>query len=75
MKLIPNARNWWRMFSVQAQLIAMAVLGAWGAMPDDLKARLPDMLAIYTAAGVLVLGVFGRLVQQPKLHEDDKAPQ
>jgi hypothetical protein len=38
-KLIPNWRHAWRMFSVQAQTGAVAVLGAWQALPDDLRAQ------------------------------------
>ena len=67
MKLIPEARRAWRMFSVQAQAVAIAVLGAWQAVPDDLKAKLPPSLVYWVAIGLMVLGIVGRLVHQPKV--------
>ncbi len=66
MKLIPNWRSAWRMFSIQAQAIALAVLGAWQVMPDDMKALLPPSLVYWLAMGLMVLGIVGRLVAQPK---------
>lgn len=67
MKLIPEARRAWRMFSVQANTLALSVLGAWQAMPEDLKAMLPPSLAYWCAMGLMVLGIVGRLIQQPKV--------
>ena len=69
MKLIPEAKRAWRMFSIQAQAIALAVLGAWQAMPEDLKANLPPSLVYWVAMGLMVLGIAGRLIQQPKVSE------
>lgn len=57
------------MFSVQAQAIALAVLGAWQAMPQDLKDPLPPSLVYWVAMGLMVLGIAGRLIQQPKVSE------
>lgn len=65
--LIPNWRRAWRMFSVQAMVGAQAVLGGWAAMPDDLKAHVKVEWAIAVAAVLLVLGIAGRLVDQPKV--------
>jgi len=67
MNLIPNWKSGWRMFSVQAQAIALAVLGAWQVMPDDMKALLPPSLVYWLAMGLMVLGIVGRLVAQPKV--------
>ena len=55
-KLIPNWRQAWRMFSVQAQASSVAILGAWQALPDDLRAKVPESV---------VLGIVGRLIDQP----------
>ena len=65
MKLIPEARRAWRMFSVQAQALALALLGAWQAVPDDIKTTLPPSLGYWVAMGLMVLGIAGRLIQQP----------
>jgi hypothetical protein len=66
MKLIDNARQSWRFFSVQAMAVAGALQGAWLAMPKDLQARVPsDVLDMITLA-ILGLGIAGRLVDQSK---------
>jgi hypothetical protein len=64
MKLIPEVRKAWRFISVQAMALAMAMLGAWEVLPDDLKAGIPHAVVTWTAVALLVLGVAGRLVQQ-----------
>lgn len=69
MQLIPNWRAAWRMFSVQAQAAAVAVLGAWQAVPDDMRAKVPDGVVIGLVAVLLVLGIVGRLVAQPSVTE------
>lgn len=69
MKLIPEAKRAWRMFSVQAQALALALLGAWQTMPEDLKNKLPPELVYWAAMGLMVAGIFGRLIQQPKVSE------
>ncbi len=66
MKLIPNWKRAWRMFSVQSMALAAAITGAWPAVPDDLKALLPPHLAHWVAVVLLVAGIAGRLVDQPK---------
>ena len=72
MKLIPEARRAWRMFSVQAQALALALLGSWQAIPEDLKAKLPQSLVYWVAMGLMVLGIVGRLIHQPKVQETPK---
>lgn len=66
MKVIPNWRRAWRMFSVQAQAGAVAILGGYQALPDDLRAKLPPELVYGLTIAILVLGILGRLVDQPK---------
>ena len=43
---------------------SVALLGAWVATPDDLKARASDDLANWVTMAILVLGIIGRLVKQ-----------
>jgi len=64
MKLIENWRQAWRFLSVQAMTLAIALQGVWLNLPDDLRVHLPDRVAMYVSAGVLILGLFGRLFQQ-----------
>jgi hypothetical protein len=64
MKLIDNACDAWKWFSVQAMGWAIAIQGAWLAMPPELKTRVPaDWVDALTVA-ILVLGIVGRLVDQ-----------
>lgn len=67
MKLIPQWRRAWRMFSVQAMTLAGAVQAAWALMPEDLKAQLPAGLVPVVSIVLLVAGIAGRMVQQPKV--------
>lgn len=64
MKLVENAKNWYKMFSIQAQLAAGSILGSWSLIPEDLKQNLPQNVVIGVAVGLLVLGVIGRLIKQ-----------
>ena len=69
MKLIPNWRKAWRMFSVQAQAGSVAVLGTWQALPDDLRGKVPEPVVLGIVGALLVLGIIGRLIDQPKTRE------
>lgn len=64
MKLIDNWRQAWRFLSVQAMALAIALQGVWINLPDDLRAHIPDKIALSVTAGILVLGLIGRLFQQ-----------
>ncbi len=66
MKLIPDWRKAWRFFSVQAQALTLAGIGAWQVLPDDLKGAVPVPVAVALAMGLLVLGIVGRLIAQPE---------
>ena len=64
MKIVNNARQSWRWFSIQAMTLAGAMQGTWLAMPADLKARVPADLVDALIVVVLALGIVGRLVDQ-----------
>ena len=72
MKLVDNAKSWYKMFSIQAQIAAGSILGSWSLIPEDLKQNLPQNIVIGIAVGLLVLGVVGRLVQQNSLNDTTK---
>ncbi len=75
MKLIPNARRvLLRSYSQQAQFLALTIIGAYGALPDKLQDALPTWLVLGIACGVLVLGIIGRLIEQPALKEPADGP-
>lgn len=67
MKLIDNWRESWRMFSVQCFGLAIAIEGTWALLPDDMKESIPDSWVTAITIVVLVLGLIGRTVKQPKV--------
>lgn len=69
MKWIPEAGKWWRMFSVQAMLVAGAIQGAYIALPADMQEMVPDNWMRILTFAVLGLGAIGRLIEQPKVTE------
>lgn len=64
MRFIDEARHWWKMASVWAMSAAGALQGAWMYVPDDLKAMIDHRIVAGVTIGLLVLGIFGRLVKQ-----------
>lgn len=66
MKLVDDARQAWRWFSVQAMGIAFALQGTWAFVPDDLKQNVPKWLVTSITMTLLVCGVVGRLIKQEK---------
>ncbi len=72
MKLVDNAKSWYKMFSVQAQIAAGSILGSWSLIPEDLKQNLPQNVVIGVALVLLVLGVIGRLIKQENINDSVK---
>jgi len=69
MRMIENWRKAYRMLSVQAMALATAIQGTWMTIPDDMKASIPVQAVHWITMGLLAFGIFGRLVDQPKVHE------
>ena len=69
MKLIDNAHAWYKMFSIQAQLAQGAFLATWATLPAKFQEVLPTEVVFGIAVALVVLGVVGRLVAQPDLHD------
>lgn len=78
--LIPNWRRAWRMVSVQCMAMAGALQGlyealhaGWLALPPEVQQTLiqsvPAKTVHYATALLMLLGIVGRLIKQPKLHE------
>ena len=65
MKLTDEWRQSWRWFSMQSMGLTTVFLGAWAALPEDLRSSLPGWLVPAIAVFVLMLGIAGRLVVQP----------
>jgi len=66
MTLVENARHAWRWFSVQAMALAAAMQIGWANLPPDLKSTIPAAYVTYMTIALLVLGIIGRVVAQPK---------
>jgi hypothetical protein len=64
MKLIDEAKQAWRMLSVQCMGAALALQVTWAQLPQDLKDAIPHQWVAYATVALLVLGVLGRLVKQ-----------
>lgn len=67
MKLIDEARGWYKLYSVQAMSTATFIVATWGSLSEDLKADFPWWVtkAVYwITVLVLVGGIYLRLVDQ-----------
>lgn len=64
MKLVDEAKQAWRMFSVQAMALAGALQAAWMAIPEDMKASVDHRIVSWATMALLGLGIAGRLVKQ-----------
>ena len=65
MTLIADWKQSWRWFSTQVPALNIAFLGTWSALPQKFQDALPLPWVIGIAAGLIVLGVIGRLIDQP----------
>jgi hypothetical protein len=68
-KLIPNWRNAWRMFSMQALTVAATMQAVWLELPAEVKAELPQGLVHYLTLAALVVAAVGRVVKQSEVHQ------
>ncbi|WP_165680139.1 DUF7940 domain-containing protein [Metapseudomonas otitidis] len=72
MKLIPQWRRFWRMYSVW-WIVALTLLAATSPFIDEIRAVLDLGLlpSILLTALAMLAGVLLRLVAQPKVRSDD----
>ena len=68
-KLIPNWRKAWRMLSVQIPALNAALLATWASLPDRFQDAYPVPWLMGTVLALIVMGVVGRLIDQPKVKE------
>lgn len=64
MKLVENAKESWKWFSMQAMTLAGALQGTWLSIPNDLKDNIPDSMVNWITLGLVIFGIVGRLVRQ-----------
>lgn len=67
--IVPGARKIHRTYSFNAMALNTAILSTWAALPDDMKATIPLKWVLGAAIVVSVLGIIGRYIDQPKVHE------
>ena len=51
---------------MQAQSRALACIPAWQAVPEDIRTAVPRWLPLVLLGVILVGGIVGRLIDQPK---------
>ncbi len=66
MHILPEWRQAWRWFSMQAMVVVAAIQAAWAAIPEDLKAHFPPRLVSILSIVLLLFGIGGRLVRQKR---------
>jgi len=66
MSLIPNWREAWKWFSVQALAAIVAIPFVWASLPSDLKAYVPDGAEPWVLMAIAMAGIIGRIVDQNK---------
>ncbi len=73
MKLIDDWRNAYKKFSVQANGLSVAMIGAYVSLPEKMQDALPPKYVLLSAAAIAVLGTIGRMIkQEPKADEAPK---
>lgn len=68
-RLIQNWKQGWRMFSNQAMTLAGALQATWALLDAEQRAALPPNAVHWVSIGILVAGIVGRLVDQPKVKQ------
>lgn len=64
--LVPQWRQAWRWYSVNCPALAVALLGAWAALPEKLQDSFSPLQLKAFAITMIVLGIGGRLIDQSK---------
>ena len=64
MKLVENAGQAWKWFSVQAFVAIGLVQAAWETLPAEAMAVIPVDWRGYITLGLAIAGVAGRLIAQ-----------
>lgn len=65
MKLVHNWRRGWTWLSVHLMALGAAIQGAWLAVPDTMRAFLPDKWAHAAALATFIAGLGARFIAQP----------
>lgn len=63
-KLTDDWNRAWKWASMRCMAAALAIQGAWEAIPDDLRANVPHGMITRATIALLVLGIIGRLMKK-----------
>lgn len=74
MKLSPHWRRVWRRFSFQALGWAAAGIAGWQTLPQDMKDYIGTPVAVWALAVLLLLGMVGSVIDQPKTRNPESTP-
>jgi protein-S-isoprenylcysteine O-methyltransferase Ste14 len=74
MKLVEDAKNAWKWFSVQIPVVNIALIGTWSTLPSKFQDSIPLKYILIAAVALIVLGVAGRLIDQKPKAEDAPSP-
>lgn len=66
MKLVDDWKDSWKWISTHCMLFAATVQGVWASLPDDMRESLPQSVVSGLTIAILILGVLGRLIDQPR---------
>ena len=75
LKLVDNWRQLWRAFSLQANVIGLAIIGGYTQMPDEFKRQIHSQYILWASGITFALGALGRLVHQPSVGKTDEDPK
>ncbi len=64
MKLVDDAKDFWKWHSTHVAAILAAAPFAWSQLPDDLKAQVPSGWLPYISVLMFVAFLIGRVRQQ-----------
>lgn len=75
MRLIEQARAWYKMFSMQAMIAGGVLVSAWLMLPPEWQAAIGVKPIAYAALTCFVLGGLGRLIKQDSVSGSPDDPQ
>lgn len=65
-ELVDDAKQAWRWMSTRFMAASAVVQTTWVGLPDDLKQHFPAIVVTALSVGLLLLGIGGRVIKQPK---------
>lgn len=64
MKLVKDAKNAWRWFSMRIYFLHGSAIASWALVPEDMRAAVPSAWLAAGAIALCVAGMIGRLIDQ-----------